>query len=72
MVIGGAIGGVPTALIAIGNRRRWQERQRQWPRWERMRSPRRPALTDTPVSAPPLPVAGPSSPLAPARERPIG
>lgn len=71
MFIGGATCGLPAALIAVGNRRRWQERQRQWPRWERMRSPRRPNLSVTPVAAPPLPSTDPA-PLSPARERPIG
>ena len=71
MFIGGATCGVPTALIAFGSRRRWQERQRQWPRWERMRSPRRrPNLSVTPIPAPP-PATEPSPP-SPARERPIG
>lgn len=57
-LIGAGLGGTPAALIALGARRRWHERQRRWPRWERMRGPRGTAvLTLTPVPAPPLPSA---------------
>jgi hypothetical protein len=55
MLIGAGLGGTLAAMVALGNRRRWQERQRRWPRWERMRSPRhRPALTVTSIPAPSL------------------
>lgn len=52
MLIGAGLGGTPAALIALGARRRWRERQRRWPRWERMREPQGTAvLTLTPVPA---------------------
>jgi MFS family permease len=40
MLTGSGIGAVLTALLAVWSRRRWQKRQREWPRWERMRAPR--------------------------------
>jgi MFS family permease len=61
MLIGAAMGAGPAALIAFGARRRWRERQRRWPRWERMHSPGTHAvLTVTPVPAPPLSAPQPS------------
>ena len=54
MLVGAGLGGGLAGLIAVGARRRWRERQRRWPRWERMRSRRQPALTVTPIPAPPL------------------
>jgi len=54
MVFGAGLGGAPAALIAAGARRRWRERQRRWPRWERMRGRRQPALTVTSIPAPDL------------------
>jgi hypothetical protein len=55
MLIGAGLGGTLAAMVALGNRRRWRERQRRWPRWERMRSPRRrPVLTVTSIPAPSL------------------
>ena len=63
MLIGAALGGTPAALIATAARRRWRERQRHWPRWERMRaSGGRAVLTVTAVPAPPLAVAQPPTP----------
>jgi hypothetical protein len=50
MLIGAGLGGTPAAAIALGTRRRWRERQRRWPRWERMHGPRgTTVLTLTPV-----------------------
>jgi len=61
MLIGAGLGGGLAAVFTLDARRRWRERQRGWPRWERMRAPRRTAvLTVTQVPGPPLP----SSPSA--------
>jgi hypothetical protein len=63
MFIGAGLGGAPAALIALGARRRWRERQRRWPRWERMREPRGTAvLTLTPVPAHALSPSPPPTP----------
>jgi hypothetical protein len=40
MLYGGLIGGTPAAVIACVARQRWRTRQKQWPRWDRMRTPR--------------------------------
>jgi hypothetical protein len=56
LVIGALVGAVPS----LWNRRRWRERQRRWPRWERTRGSRRDrAITVTVVPLPPA--AGPSA-----------
>ena len=65
MAYGALIGAGPAALIAGGSYRQWRERQRRWPRWERMRSPRRrPVLTVTSIPAPP-PTGEPPRPWPP-------
>lgn len=76
MLTGGLLGGVPAALVATGARRRWRERQKRWPRWERMRSPRpRATLTVTPIptpsTQPPAPAANDPVP-APGHGSPAG
>jgi hypothetical protein len=55
LVIGALVGAVPS----LWNRRRWRERQRRWPRWERTRGSRGDqAIT---VRAVPLPVESPAA-----------
>jgi hypothetical protein len=44
MLYGGSISGVPAAFLATGRYRSWKQRQRDWPRWERMRVPRQRAM----------------------------
>jgi hypothetical protein len=44
MLIGMAIGATPAAFFAGTARQRWRARQRHWPKWERMRTPRRRAI----------------------------
>ena len=39
-ILGFAPACVLASLIAIGRRKRWRDRQRAWPRWEQMRTPR--------------------------------
>jgi membrane-bound metal-dependent hydrolase YbcI (DUF457 family) len=62
------IGAVPGMTYAAFTRWLWRKRQRQWPRWERMRAPRRRdrALTVTPI---PLPIEPPASAEPPAEPR---
>jgi hypothetical protein len=38
MLYGALIGGIPFAAIAYSYHQRWRARQKQWPRWERMRT----------------------------------
>jgi hypothetical protein len=40
MLTGLAVGAVPGGILAWEAHRRWRQRQKQWPRWERMRAPR--------------------------------
>jgi tetrahydromethanopterin S-methyltransferase subunit C len=68
---GFAVGAVPGVLFAVLARRDWRERQRQWPRWERMRAPRRRALTVTPIPLPVEPPATPEPPAGPTEGRPV-
>lgn len=64
MLYGALIGGLPFVAIVYTYRQRWRARQRQWPRWERMRAPRtRGSLNLTELSSPPIP-ATPSPPEA--------
>jgi hypothetical protein len=66
-LMGLAAGAVPGAVFAYFARRDWRQRQRQWPRWERMRGPRRRdrALTVTPIPVPIEPPAAIDPPPAP-------
>lgn len=62
MLTGLGIGTLIGAVPSLWNRRRWRERQRRWPRWERMRSPRPDvAITVTPVPLPIDPGPGPGA-----------
>ena len=58
-----ALGAGLGATFAFITCRQWKQRQKQWPRWERMRAPRgsREAATVPPASPPaePAPAAGP-------------
>jgi hypothetical protein len=71
-LMGLAAGAVPGAAIAYVVRRDWRQRQRQWPRWERMRAPRRrdPALSVTPIPLPIEPPAATEPPPTPTKGRP--
>jgi hypothetical protein len=71
-VTGFAVGAVPGVAFAVLARRDWRRRQQQWPRWERMRAPRRGdrALTVTPIPLPIDPPATAEPPQAPPEGRP--
>jgi hypothetical protein len=64
---GFAIGAGPGVLFAVLARRGWRQRQQQWPRWERMRAPRRRdrGLTVTAIPLPIEPAASPEPPAEP-------
>jgi MFS family permease len=67
MLYGAVIGGTPAAAIAYTARQRWRARQKRWPRWDRMRTPRnRSTLNLTELST--LPPNSPSSNAPPAGE----
>jgi hypothetical protein len=40
MLYGALIGATPVAMIVFSHRQRWRDRQKHWPRWDRMRVPR--------------------------------
>jgi hypothetical protein len=68
MLYGALIGGTPIAAIVYTYRQRWRDRQKHWPRWERMRTPRsRNRLNLTEVST--NPINPPSVGTAPTEQR---
>jgi hypothetical protein len=63
MLYGAIIGGTPFTAIAYFNYQRWWARQKQWPRWDRMRTPRpRTSLNLTQLSPPPANLASGDAP----------
>jgi hypothetical protein len=71
MLVGSLIGGVPGALFAGITYRNWRERQRHWPRWERMqRRHRQQPLAVTMI--PPAEVTGPALEPEPPKDHGLG